>query len=245
MDDIWDTILCTLNRHILLISIYSSLYVHIYCILFTNSMAAKIFDGLFIGDGGSAVDYNFLSMNKIAHLVNTGTATAESNRFSSHGLVYLTLRWEDQDGFDLSSNCVPASSSSSSSSSVRTVETIAMRITEFVDTAIRDGSSVLIFSSQGRGRSAVAICMYLMIRYCWGFDKSVAFVRSRKTDVVVNSGFTAQLYTLERRLLIRRVQQEGEGCFDMRRVKDWDLSVCLSDNSSDKELLNEEILLVN
>jgi len=200
-------------------------------------MAAKVCDGLFIGDADSACDLEFLSMNKIAHLVNTA-GQETGNRFASHGFVYLTRGWEDHEAFDLGSGG-PSSSSSSGG-----IEAEARCIADFIEAAISEGISVLVYSLRGRGRSAAALCMYLMVRFCWGYDKALAFLRSRKPDVAVNSGFAQQLTSLERRLMVRRVQQEGDGRFDLRRVKDWDVAVCLADSATDRELLGDEILLV-
>jgi protein-tyrosine phosphatase len=41
------------------------------------------------------------------------------------------------------------------------------------------------------GRSAVAMCAYLMYKYHWGFEKSYDFVYSKKPDIDINKGVSA------------------------------------------------------
>ena len=63
-------------------------------------MAAKIKDGLFIGDEENSKDPEFLDLNKISNLVNLAGKEV-NNTWSSHGLVYLTYNWEDRPDFNL------------------------------------------------------------------------------------------------------------------------------------------------
>jgi protein-tyrosine phosphatase len=111
-------------------------------------MAAKIKDGLFIGDADSAGDAEFLDLNKIVNLGNL-SAREVPNRFSAHGLVYLSLNWQDHNDFVLFDQ---------SFSSV-------IDIVSFVDDSLKHGQSVLLFSTRGVGRCAVAACVYLMYKY--------------------------------------------------------------------------------
>jgi hypothetical protein len=63
-------------------------------------MAAKIKDGLFIGDLESSRDPEFLELNKISNLVNLAGGEAE-NMWEAHGLAYLTYNWEDHEEYPL------------------------------------------------------------------------------------------------------------------------------------------------
>lgn len=63
-------------------------------------MAAKIKDGLFIGDADTSRDYEFLELNKIGNLVNLAGRQL-GNTWASSGLVYLTFDWEDNPSCEL------------------------------------------------------------------------------------------------------------------------------------------------
>ena len=102
-------------------------------------MAAKINDGLFIGDFDTSQDVEFLELNKISSLINLAGQQLP-NIFASHGLVYMTVDWEDRDNFDL----FPDRST--------TIKDIA----HFVDKCQKHGTSVLLFSVNGTGRCAAA-----------------------------------------------------------------------------------------
>jgi hypothetical protein len=85
-------------------------------------MAAKIKDGLFIGDADTSQDPEFLELNKISNLINF-SGREVSNVWAAHGrhhsiplpfltsppvcslsvsgLVYNTYNWEDRDDYKL------------------------------------------------------------------------------------------------------------------------------------------------
>lgn len=147
-------------------------------------MAAKIKDGLFIGDADSAGDAEFLDLNKIVNLGNLA-AREVPNRFSAHGLVYLSLNWQDHNDFVLFDQSLSA----------------VVDIVSFVDDSLRHGQSVLLFSTRGVGRCAVAACVYLMYKYRWGFEKSYDYIVSKKPDVDINRGFVHQLFLLDKKLV--------------------------------------------
>lgn len=146
-------------------------------------MAAKIKDGLFIGDAESAGDAEFLDLNKIVNLGNLA-AREVPNRFSAHGLVYLSLNWQDHNDFVLFDQSLSA----------------VVDIVTFVDESLRHGQSLLLFSTRGVGRCAVAACVYLMYKYRWGFEKSYDYIVSKKPDIDINRGFVHQLFLLDKKL---------------------------------------------
>ena len=151
-------------------------------------MAAKIKDGLFIGDEETSQSEVFINDNKISNLVNLSGREVK-NVWASHGLVYLTYYWEDRPDFKLLSNHE---------------DNLLTDIMEFIDVSINHGISVLLFSKNGTGRCVVAACLYLMVKYGWGFEKTYDYVYSKKPDVDLNRGFIQQMFALDMKLLASR-----------------------------------------
>eukprot|EP01041_Mallomonas_annulata_P013996 gene13996-29792_t len=132
-------------------------------------MAAKIKDGLFIGDAETSQDPEFLELNKITNLINLAGREVP-NVWAAHGLVYLSLNWEDDQDFTL----------------FDPNDEVLMEIVDFIDMTLRHGSSVLIFSTRGIGRCTVAASAYIMYKYKWGFEKTYDFIYSKKPDIELN-----------------------------------------------------------
>lgn len=151
-------------------------------------MAAKIKDGLFIGDEETSQSEIFINDNKISNLINL-SGREVPNVWASHGLVYLTYNWEDRPDYRLFSGHE---------------DSILTDIIEFVDVSIAHGISVLMFSKKGTGRAAVAACLYLMVKYRWGFEKSYDYVYSKKPDIDLNKGFIQQMFALDMKLVASR-----------------------------------------
>lgn len=179
-------------------------------------MAAKVFDGLFLGDAETSMDADFLDLNKISRLVNLAGQQVQ-NILSGHGFVYQTFCWEDQSDFLV----FPAMEK----------DKALLDMVEFIDISLRKGLSVLVFSLRGMSRNAFAICAFLMFKYNWGFEKSFDFILSKKSDLQINQGFVQQLFALEKRLSNKRLKllrlndqlAEPEGPVRERlRRKEWD-----------------------
>ena len=152
-------------------------------------MAAKVFDGFFLGDAETSMDGDFLDLNKISRLVNLAGMEV-SNVWASQGFVYETYNWEDQPDYLV----FPGMER----------DRALQDLIEFIDVSIRRGLSVLVFSLRGVSRNVFAVCAYLMYKYHWGFEKSYDFVLSKKSDIQINQGFVQQLFALEKRLFIQR-----------------------------------------
>jgi protein-tyrosine phosphatase len=152
-------------------------------------MAAKVFDGFFLGDAETSMDGDFLDLNKISRLVNLAGMEV-SNVWASQGFVYETYNWEDQPDYLV----FPGMER----------DRALQDLIEFIDVSIRRGLSVLVFSLRGVSRNVFAVCAYLMYKYHWGFEKSYDFVLSKKSDIQINQGFVQQLFALEKRLHIQR-----------------------------------------
>lgn len=151
-------------------------------------MAAKIKDGLFIGDAETSQSEVFINDNKISNLINVSGRDVP-NVWASHGLVYLTYNWENRADFRLFSGHE---------------DSILTDIVDFIDVSISHGISVLIFSKQGTGRCIIAACLYLMIKYRWGFEKAYDYIFSKKPDLDLNKGFIQQMFALDMKLLASR-----------------------------------------
>lgn len=151
-------------------------------------MAAKIKDGLFIGDAETSQSEVFINDNKISNLINLAGREVP-NVWASHGLVYLTYYWEDRPDYKLFSSHEDA---------------LLTDIVEFIDVSISHGISVLLFSRRGTGRCVVAACVYLMMKYRWGFEKTYDYVYSKKPDIDLNKGFIQQMFALDMKLLAAR-----------------------------------------
>ena len=199
-------------------------------------MAAKLKDGLFIGDGDTSQDPEFLELNKISNLINCA-GTNLPNVWSEHGLAYLTYPWLDDDDQLLFDDN----------------DEIVSDIVNFIEGSLEYGISVLIFSSRGQGRSAVVACMYFMYKYGWGFEKAYDYVYAKKQDIVINRGFIQQMFAFERRLHLQRYGSVlTDGIMkerDMMRVRDWTHAYITMPNDdgvqSDIDIVMEEQLLVN
>ncbi|KAJ1411619.1 protein-tyrosine phosphatase-like protein, partial [Ochromonadaceae sp. CCMP2298] len=151
-------------------------------------MAAKIKDGLFIGDAETSQSEVFINDNKISNLINLSGREVH-NVWAPHGLVYLTYYWEDRPDYKLFAS---------------QEDSLLTDIVEFIDVSISHGISVLLFSRNGTGRCVIAACVYLMMKYRWGFEKTYDYVYSKKPDVDLNKGFIQQMFALDMKLLAAR-----------------------------------------
>ena len=154
-------------------------------------MAAKVFDGLFIGNAETSRDIDFLKNNKITRLINV--AGDEVQNLNLNDLTYLNLKWRDVP------DCIVFPQMED--------DRALLDIVTFIDSSLRKGLSILIFSLRGVSRNICALSAYLMHKYCWSFQKCYDFTLSRKNDVQINRGFVQQLFALEQRLLLRRTEK--------------------------------------
>lgn len=148
-------------------------------------MAAKIKDGLFIGDEETSRSEVFINDNKISNLINLSGKEVK-NHWESYGLVYLTYNWEDNSSYRLLSGAG---------------DPILQELLEFIDVSLSHGISVLLFSTKGLCRCALASCLYLMMKYYWGFEKAYDYVYTKKPDIKINKNFIQQMFSLDIKLL--------------------------------------------
>ena len=224
-------------------------------------MAAKLKDGFFVGDADSSQDPEFLELNKISNLINF-SGNEVPNVWSSHGLVYLTYNWDDRPDYDLFGLSVLQTKNDNIS-----IPIIITDIIEFIDISIMHGVSVLLFSKKGNGRCLAAATAYFMAKYHWGLEKTFDYIYSKKPEMNINKGFIQQLYALDKRLSLMRLNHLKHHGIDMsdqsikaiedHRSNDWDpiylkysfpeqnlySNSQFEDNITDKK--SDEILLIN
>lgn len=143
----------------------------------------KIKDGLFIGNSETGEDFEFLTNNKVTHIINCA-GSEQPNLWETSGISYLTYPWYDnsvqrifdEDDSVLQETCV------------------------FIQSAIDNGESCLIWSIQGTSRSACLAAGYLMYTYSWSLYKALEYLNSRKPDMSLSPNFVHQLFKLQQRL---------------------------------------------
>eukprot|EP00953_Heterococcus_sp_UTEX-ZZ885_P007781 4684-Heterococcus_DN1.PRE.5 len=160
-------------------------------------MATKVTDALFIGDGQSSQDPEFIELNKITYIMTSSPATALDatnetacvvscyvcsncagrelpNLWDQHGIRYLTFAWQDK------ASCLLFDPDGF---------IVVDQIATFIDEATDKGDSVLICSTQGHSRCIACVASYLMHRYRWSAHKSLQFVEAKRPDMELQPSF--------------------------------------------------------
>ena len=83
---------------------------------------------------------------------------------------------------------------------------------EFIDHALSKKRSVLVHCQAGISRSTTCVVSYLMRRHGMTFYDALCKVRSKRSFVSPNTGFTAQLEALDE--FLRAGERQGEGDVD-------------------------------
>lgn len=71
-----------------------------------------------------------------------------------------------------------------------------------MDSAIESGGIVFVHCKAGISRSATSVISYLMKKYSWTLSKTTTFVKSRRSVICPNFGFTRQLQEWEKMLKV-------------------------------------------
>ena len=114
------------------------------------------------------------------HIVNC-CGREINNKWGSFGISYFTLNWRDTDDQIIFSAKYQG----------------IIKAALFIDSALQKGGSVLVSSSRGQSRSACVILCYLILQYHWNLDKSLSFIRLRKTNIHIRQPFMKQLRELD------------------------------------------------
>jgi hypothetical protein len=113
-------------------------------------MAAKLKDGLFLGDYDSAQDLAFILANKITRIISCA-GREFANTWERSGIRYLTYFWPEN------GNCVVFDDAN----------VVLDEIFTFIEEAIDLGESVLVYSSDGVSRASFCSAVYFMLKYRW------------------------------------------------------------------------------
>ena len=100
-------------------------------------MTTKLKDGLFIGDGESSQNLEFLETNHMTWIINCAGRQLP-NLWANHGVRYLTFSWDDAPDFVL----------------FDAGGVVLEQICPFVDDGLRHSESVLIRGRLPRRRAA-------------------------------------------------------------------------------------------
>ena len=166
---------------------------------------AKIRDGLFIGDiiAGTTIDliYEF----KISHMINSASNQMPS-QFSSIGVKYLNFNWQENPPID---------------KPLIKDETVT-KIVNFIDTCLKNGDGLLIYSVKGQNRCCVVIILYLMKKYFWSLEKSKQYLLSKKQDIKITKNFMEQLLNYENHLNKLFPNKRKSTNWNLENIKDND-----------------------
>jgi hypothetical protein len=87
------------------------------------------------------------------------------------------------------------------------------KLEKFIEEAEEQSLCCIIFSANGNNRSLVMLSAYLMSRYRWTLDKTLAYIRSKSVFIGLTESYIAQLENLEAILS----QEEGKA----KLTNDW------------------------
>ena len=144
---------------------------------------AKIRDGLFIGDVIAGTTLDIILEFKISHMINTCSSQIPS-QFSSIGIKYLNLPWPEHPSLNLP----------------LLKDELVNKICNFIDSCLRNGDGLMIYSSKGQNRCCVVILIYLMKKYFWSLQKSKEYLLSKKQDMKISKNFLEHLLGYENHL---------------------------------------------
>jgi len=202
------------------------------CRVTRPAMAAKLKDGLFLGDAEAAQDIDFLAANKILKIINCSGRQAP-NLYEAAGVRYLTYYWPQ------AGNCIIFDESNA----------VLDEIYSFIEESLAAGLSVLVHSTDGVSRACFCAAIYFMLKYRWTLPKTLTYLQAKRPDLSPRPGFMRQLSALNDSL--QRVTRSALGDAApamMRRFTDWDVPLLrslerASHGSSPVPLASDELLL--
>jgi protein-tyrosine phosphatase len=151
--------------------------------------AFKLKDGLFIGDGQSPNQLDFLLANKIGTIVNCA-ASEVTVQHQLDGIRIINFEWLDSDDEVI----LDASDSNFHS------------ICHFIDDAHAKHEGVLVCSLRGQSRALTIITAYLIKKYKWSLYKTLEYLNSKRNDFEIRANFLKQLVQLEARLFGKKLK---------------------------------------
>ncbi|CAD8054751.1 unnamed protein product [Paramecium primaurelia] len=143
---------------------------------FSNIIASRILDGIFIGNYVPLEEQQYMKINQITHVVNCAAGEIKV----PDNLKELKYYWKDED-----------------SQIIVTLETIR-EIQGFVGKALNRGESVLFCCVSGQSRSLTALVSYLMFRFKWSLFKALQYINILKKEFEIRASFLKQLIDFEK-----------------------------------------------
>lgn len=141
--------------------------------LVQDDLPCKVIHGIYIGSVHSAFNSDALGKCEITHILNaTGVPSVFPELFT-----YFNLSLHDNESANLLA-CLPAAFT-------------------FIETALEEGTGVLVHCSGGRSRSASLVIAYLMSKLKLTFEDAFARVRAARPVIQLNQGFEMQLQAYE------------------------------------------------
>jgi hypothetical protein len=172
----------------------------------------KLREALFLGDFEAAHDLEFIIANKISRVINCAGREL-TNPFERSGLRYLTYFWPQ------SGACVVFDESNA----------VLDEIYSFIEEALEAGEAVLLHSTDGASRAAFCAAVYFMLRYRWTLPKTLAYLSSKRGDLLLAPGFLRQAQALDASLQrVIRAGARGPADPALRRAAEWDPSLLAS-----------------
>ncbi|KEG12085.1 putative dual specificity protein phosphatase [Trypanosoma grayi] len=149
-------------------------------------IAVRVKDGIFVGNVTAAQDREFISMNKVTHVINCAGGELP-DLFMDDGVKYLTFPWKDTPG----AVCTAVMFDSADENIKRAVK--------FIDEAIEAGDCVLVHSRYGLSRSPALIAAYFIVKYGWKLDSAISFLEMAHKDMSIKPHFLRQLRMFAKR----------------------------------------------
>jgi protein-tyrosine phosphatase len=134
---------------------------------------------LYLGDRFQAESESVFRDLKVTHVVNATEGVA--NKFESRGVLYLRVGVQDSEEAKISLHFNKAHNF------------IDRVLSHFYTEDVEERTVVFVHCAQGVSRSATIVLMYLMRKYDWDFDFALKYLKSQRTVVKPNPGFSRQL----------------------------------------------------
>lgn len=159
----------------ILVTPYSRLYNVMLDSTLLMHPAAKLVEGLWIGNALNAANHSFLKREGITGIINV---TPEVPNFYENDITYCNIVVRDDLDDDME---------------VRMYEQTAT----FIESEIRKGGQVLVHCFVGRSRSVAICCYYMMTRLRFNFQSSYRHISNLRPHSKMNQNFAQKLLTLE------------------------------------------------
>ncbi|KAJ9456869.1 Dual specificity protein phosphatase 1 [Diplonema papillatum] len=146
-------------------------------------LAIRIKDGLFVGNAVASADEDFLTLNKVTHIVNCVASTVPNRPLP--GVHFLNFDWPD--GHDTTLFQSPRD---------------VRQVRDFIDEALAPGACALIHSVDGLNRACAMATAYMMAKYGWCMSSAYEFVCLAHGEAEIRQSYLAQLKELDKAFAI-------------------------------------------